>query len=173
MKLAEKIAWKARLKSPWIIHFNSGGCNGCDIEIVDMLTPRHDIEQYGMLLKGTPRQADILVCTGPVTVQVAKRLKRIYEQMPEPKFVVAIGNCATTGGVFQECPFVMGGIDKILPVSAWVYGCPPRPEAMIAAIAKLLAKAEEDMLGIKENSKENDNRNVTEPKNIHEHKKQE
>ena len=149
MNFLQKIAWKNRLKSPWIAHFNCGGCNGCDIEIVDALTPRHDLEQYGILLRGTPRQADVLVVAGPVTVQVAERLKRIYEQMPEPKLVVAVGNCATTGGVFQECPFVLGGIDKVVPVAAWVYGCPPRPEAIVAAIATLLNKTKEDILGIK------------------------
>ncbi|MHA1954022.1 MAG: NADH-quinone oxidoreductase subunit B family protein [Candidatus Heimdallarchaeaceae archaeon] len=138
------------LKSPWIIHMNAGGCNGCDIEIVDALTPRHDIEQYGITLRGTPRQADVLVITGPVTLQVAERVKRVYEQMPLPKFVVAVGNCSTSGGVFQECPFILGGIDHVLPIDAWVYGCPPRPENIVAAVATLLGKLKGDLLGIEQ-----------------------
>jgi membrane-bound hydrogenase subunit mbhJ len=127
---------------------NAGGCNGCDIEIVDALTPRHDLEQYGIVLKGTPRQADVLVITGGVTLQIAERVKRIYEQMPAPKFVVAVGNCSTSGGVFQECPWVLGGLDYIIPVDAYVYGCPPRPENIVAAIATLLDKLKDDLIGI-------------------------
>jgi len=147
-RFLKKVGVNCAIRSPWIIHMNAGGCNGCDIEIVDALTPRHDLEQYGILLRGTPRQAEVLVITGPITLQVAERVKRIYEQMPAPKFVVAVGNCATTGGVFQEAPFVLGGIDTLLPVDAWVYGCPPRPETIVAAVANLLGKIKEDILGV-------------------------
>ena len=132
------VTW-ARVKSPWIIHFNTGACNACDIEIVAALTPRFDIERFGILLKGTPRHADVLVCSGPVTNQITDRIVRIYEQMPEPKFVVAVGSCATSGGVFQGCYNVCGGIDAVIPVSAYVPGCPARPEAIIDGVAKLLA----------------------------------
>ena len=132
------VTW-ARVKSPWIIHFNTGACNACDIEIVAALTPRFDIERFGILLKGTPRHADVLVCSGPVTNQITDRIVRIYEQMPEPKFVVAVGSCATSGGVFQGCYNVRGGIDAVIPVSAYVPGCPARPEAIIDGVAKLLA----------------------------------
>lgn len=86
----------ARINSPWAIHYNSGSCNGCDIEILATLTPRYDIERFGIKLQGSPRHADVLICTGPVTLQSRDRLKRIYEQMPEPKFVVAVGSCATS-----------------------------------------------------------------------------
>ncbi len=160
MNFLQKLAWKSRLKSPWIVHFNTGGCNGCDIEVVDALTPRHDIEQYGILLRGTPRQADVLVACGPITAQTAKRVRQIYEQMPEPKFVVAVGNCACTGGVFQECPFVLGGIDKVVPVAAWVNGCPPRPEAIVGAVATLLGKAEKDILGVEKKAIEEEKEEV-------------
>jgi ech hydrogenase subunit C len=137
MLLDRVITW-ARVKSPWVIHFNSGACNGCDIETLDALTPRFDLERFGVLLKGTPRHADVLVCTGPVTWQTKDRLIRIYEQMAEPKFVVAVGTCACSGGVFQGCYCVKGGIDSVIPVSAYVPGCAARPEAIIDAVVKLV-----------------------------------
>ena len=129
----------ARVNSPWVLHFNSGSCNGCDIEILATLTPRFDVERFGIKLQASPRQADILLCTGPVTRQARERLIRIYEQMPEPKYVVAIGSCALSGGVFQGCYNVMGGIDQVIPVSAFIPGCPPRPEAIIDGVVKLLS----------------------------------
>lgn len=128
----------ARVNSPWAIHFNSGSCNGCDIEILATLTPRYDLERFGIKLQGSPRHADVLICTGPVTRQARDRLVRIYEQMPEPKFVVAVGSCALSGGVFEGLYNVSGGIDTVIPVDAYVPGCPPRPEAIIDGVAKLL-----------------------------------
>ncbi|MBS7618932.1 NADH-quinone oxidoreductase subunit B, partial [Candidatus Bathyarchaeota archaeon] len=77
------ITW-SRIRSPWLLHFNTGGCNGCDIEVLATLTPRYDLERFGCLLKGSPRHADVMVVTGPVTRQVRDRLIRVYEQMPEP-----------------------------------------------------------------------------------------
>ncbi len=140
MSLVRKIMTWARIKSPWIIHFNTGACNACDIEILAALTPRYDLERFGVQLKGTPRHADVLVCSGPVTLQTKDRLLRIYEQMAEPKFVVAVGTCASSGGVFNGCYGVKGGIDTIIPVSAYIPGCPVRPEAIIDGVVKLLAK---------------------------------
>ncbi len=134
----EKVKTWARLNSPWVIHFNSGSCNGCDIEILATLTPHYDVERFGIKLKGSPRHADVLVVTGPVTEQARERLKRIYEQMPDPKFVVAVGSCAISGGVFKGCYNVAGGVDQVIPVHAYVPGCPPRPEAIIDGIVKLL-----------------------------------
>ncbi|NTU61995.1 MAG: NADH-quinone oxidoreductase subunit B family protein [Chloroflexi bacterium] len=128
----------ARINSPWAIHYNSGSCNGCDIEILATLTPRYDLERFGVKLQGSPRHADVLICTGPVTLQSRDRLKRIYEQMPEPKFVVAVGTCATSGGAFQGCYNVVGHIDEVIPVNAYIPGCPPRPEAIIDGVVKLL-----------------------------------
>jgi NADH-quinone oxidoreductase B subunit len=138
MALIEKLVTWARIKSPWIIHFNSGACNGCDIEILASLTPRFDLERFGVLLKGTPRHADVLVCSGPVTRQTKDRLIRIYEQMPEPKFVVAVGTCACSGGVFDGCYNILGGINSAIPVSAYIPGCAASPEAIIDGVAKLL-----------------------------------
>lgn len=130
----------ARVNSPWVVHFNSGSCNGCDIEILATLTPRYDLERLGVKLKGSPRHADVLLCTGPVTRQARERLIRVYEQMHDPKFVVAVGSCALSGGVFHECYNVMGGIDQVIPVDAYIPGCPPRPEAIIDGVVKLLAQ---------------------------------
>lgn len=142
MKFMKKLVTWARIKSPWIIHFNTGACNACDIEIVAALTPRFDIERFGILLKGTPRHADVLVCSGPVTRQIEDRLVRIYEQMPEPKFVVATGTCACSGGVFAGCYNVKGGIDAVLPVSVYIPGCPASPAAIIDGVVKLLSTLE-------------------------------
>ena len=128
----------ARVNSPWAIHFNSGSCNGCDIEILATLTPRYDLERFGIKLQGSPRHADVLICTGPVTRQARDRLVRVYEQMPEPKFVVVVGSCGLSGGVFEGSYAVLGGVDTVLPVSAYVPGCPPRPEAIIHGVVALL-----------------------------------
>ncbi len=128
----------ARLNSPWVLHFNSGSCNGCDIEILATLTPRYDLERFGVKLQASPRHADILLCTGAVTRQARERLIRIYEQMHEPKLVVAIGSCALSGGTFRGCYNVMNGIDEVIPVNAYIPGCPPRPEAIIDGVVKLL-----------------------------------
>jgi NADH-quinone oxidoreductase B subunit len=136
--IIDKVINWARIKSPWIIHFNTGACNACDIEILASLTPVYDLERFGILLRGTPRHADVLVCSGPVTLQTKDRLKRIYDQMAEPKFVVAVGTCACSGGVFQGCYCVSGGIDTVIPVSAYIPGCPARPEAIIDGVVKLL-----------------------------------
>ena len=142
MPVLKRVVTWARIKSPWILHFNSGACNACDIEIIAALTPRYDIERFGIQLKATPRHADVLVCSGPVTRQIQDRLVRIYEQMAEPKFVVACGTCACSGGVFQGCYNVMQGIDAVLPVSAYIPGCPASPPAIMDCVVKLLKSLE-------------------------------
>ncbi|NSW52474.1 MAG: NADH-quinone oxidoreductase subunit B family protein [Anaerolineae bacterium] len=128
----------ARVNSPWAIHYNSGGCNGCDIELLATTTPRYDLERFGIKLQGSPRHADILLATGPATLQSIEPLRRIYTQMPDPKYVVAIGSCALSGGVFHGCYNVLGDLSRILPVDAYIPGCPPRPEAIIYGIVALL-----------------------------------
>lgn len=143
MGVIQRIVTWARIKSPWILHFNTGACNACDIEIIAALTPRYDLERFGVQLKGTPRHADVLVCSGPVTKQIEDRLVRIYEQMPEPKFVVAVGTCACTGGVFNGCYNIKGGIKSTIPVSAFIPGCPASPKAIIDGMVKLLQSLEE------------------------------
>ncbi len=143
MKLIEKaVAWGTR-KSPWVIHFNAGACNGCDIEVVDALTPRFDLERAGVLKQGSPRHADVLLVTGAVTLQVRDRLLQIYNQMPSPKFVVAVGACACTGGIFRDSYCVTGGVDTVLPVDIYVPGCAVRPEVLTAAVTKLLETLEQ------------------------------
>ena len=130
----------ARRKSPWLVHFNTGGCNACDIEVVAALTPRYDLERFGALLKGSPRHGDVLVVTGPVTRQIKDRLIRVYEQMPEPRFAVCVGNCCASSGVYRGCYNVYPGLDSVIPVNAYVYGCPPKPEAIVKGVAALLSK---------------------------------
>jgi NADH-quinone oxidoreductase B subunit len=134
---AKLVRW-SRKKSPWILHLNSGACNACDIEIVAALTPRFDVERFGVLLKATPRHADVIVATGPVTRQLKDRIIRIYEQTPDPKFVVAVGACALSGCVYRGAYNILGGLDQVIPVTAYVPGCPARPDAIMDGIVKLL-----------------------------------
>jgi len=133
---------KSFKKSLWVFHCNSGSCNGCDIEIIAALCPRYDLERFGIKLVGTPRHADALLVTGPVTRQQAERVKRVYEQMPDPKVVIAIGNCGNTGDVFYESYNLVGPLQEVLPVDIHVIGCPPRPENIIHAVAKAWTKLE-------------------------------
>lgn len=102
------------------------------------LSPRYDLERFGILQKGSPRHADVLVVTGPVTRQSKNRLLRIYEQMPSPKSVVAIGSCATSGAPFNGSYNVHEGVDNVVPVDIYVSGCPPRPEAIIHGLMSLV-----------------------------------
>ncbi|MCD6510596.1 MAG: NADH-quinone oxidoreductase subunit B family protein [Thermoprotei archaeon] len=130
--------------SPWIFHLHCGGCNGCDIELLATLTPRYDVERLGIKLVSSPRHADILVVTGPMPKHIIPFAKRVYEQVPEPKVVVAVGSCACSGGVFagidvnEENYALVGPIDKVFPVDVYVPGCPPKPEAIIQGIAKAI-----------------------------------
>ena len=142
MSTSKLLNW-ARRNSPWLLHFNTGACNGCDIEVVALLTPRYDVERFGIKLEPSPRHADVLVVTGVVTKQCISRLKTIYEQMPSPKFVIAIGACACSGGIFQGCYGVSQRLDKIIPVDVYIPGCPPKPEAIVQGVAKLLEKLKE------------------------------
>ena len=145
MTLSQRLVNWARLKSPWITIFNSGACNACDIEAIAALTPRFDVERFGILAKGSPRHADILVVTGPVTLKQRERLRRIYDQMPEPKYVVAMGSCGASGGVFRGLYHVVGGVNKVIPVDVWIGGCPPRPDEIIEGCVKALQIRDQDM----------------------------
>ena len=129
-------------RSIWVFLCNSGSCNGCDIEIVATLTPRYDIERFGMKLVGSPRHADALLVTGPVTKYMTERLKHIYDQMPDPKVVIVVGNCGCSGDVFYKSYNLDGPVDQVLPVDVYVHGCPPRPEAIIEGVAKAVLKLE-------------------------------
>ncbi len=125
-------------KSPWVLHYETGGCNGCAIELVAALTPRFDVERFGILKKATPRHADILAVTGPVTRHTKERLERIHEQMPEPKAVIGIGSCPTTCNLYDKCYNTVGPLDEVIPTASFVPGCPPKPEAIIDGVVKTL-----------------------------------
>ena len=127
----------AQKNSIWVLSFNTGGCNGCDIEILDLLTPRYDVERLGIMVEASPRHADVLLCTGPVTRQARSGLWQIYSQMPSPKWVVAVGSCSNTGGMFLDSETVLGGVDSVLPVDIYIPGCPARPEAIIEGLLNL------------------------------------
>ena len=139
-KVINQVRDWARQNSIWAVHFNSGSCNGCDIEILATLTPRYDVERFGIKLQGSPRHADVLIVTGPVTRQARERLIRTYEQMPEPKFVISVGSCSISGGVFEGCYNCIGAVDAVIPVDVFIPGCPPRPEAIIDGIIQLLTE---------------------------------
>lgn len=129
-------------RSLWVFHLNTGSCNGCDIEIVAGLTPRYDLERFGIKLVGSPKHADVLLVTGPVTHKMADRVKRVYEQTPEPKVVIVVGTCGTSGGVFYNSYNLLGPVDKIIPVDIYVPGCPARPEAIINGVLQVWIKLE-------------------------------
>jgi Ni,Fe-hydrogenase III small subunit len=134
---------QALLRSLWVFHASSGSCNNCDIEILDCLTPRHDIERFGMQLAPSIKHADVILVTGSCNRKAVARLQRVYAQAPKPCFVVAIGECALSRGMFinsYNCPVPL---DTILPVDVYIPGCPPKPEAMIAGLVKLIEKVKE------------------------------
>jgi membrane-bound hydrogenase subunit mbhJ len=136
MKLWSRLVCYARRRSPWLFHMNSGSCNGCDIELVAALTPRYDCEQLGVRLEGSPRHADILCITGPVTRNAVGAIHTVYEQVCGPKAVVAIGSCPATTNVFIDSRTLDGPLQKHVPVDVFVPGCPPRPDAIIQGVAK-------------------------------------
>jgi len=127
-------------KSPWILHYDASSCNGCDIEVLACLTPLFDIERFGAVNVGNPKHADLLLITGGVNAQTMPVVKQLYEQMPSPKAVVAVGACACTGGIFKECYNMIGGADEAIPVDVYVSGCAARPEAIIDGVVKALDK---------------------------------
>lgn len=124
-----------RKSSIHVCLINTGGCNGCDIEVVALLSPRYDLEQYGIYVHNNPREADVILVTGAMSEQWKKNLQRIYAKAPEPKVVVAIGNCPLTGDVFnQEGCKIYAPVSDFIPVAAEIPGCPPRPSEILAAI---------------------------------------
>ena len=130
-------------KSPWLLHYNASSCNGCDIEILAALTPLYDVERFGIINTGNPSHADISVVTGSVNEQNKEVFKNLYDQIPEPKVVVAVGICTSSGGVFRDCYNVSGGVDTIIPVDVCVPGCSVRPEALIEGGVKAIGVLEQ------------------------------
>jgi membrane-bound hydrogenase subunit mbhJ len=136
--MLKNLCKKMFAKSLWVYHANSGGCNGCDIEVLNALTPYYDVERFGIKLVGSPRHADVMLCQGPAMRSTAKALVRAYEAMPAPKLVFAIGSCACGGGIWHDSYTVLGPLEKLLPVNYFIPGCPPRPEAIIYGVAVAL-----------------------------------
>jgi NADH-quinone oxidoreductase B subunit len=137
-RIGAKVVCYARRKSPWVLHLDTGGCNGCSIETFAVLSPRYDAERLGVLSKANPRHSDVLIISGAVTRKMEPRLRRIYEQTPEPKVVMAVGSCAISKGVFHDAYNISGPLDRIMPVDVYVPGCPPKPEAIIQGLVKAL-----------------------------------
>lgn len=130
-------------RSPWLLHYDGSSCNGCDIEVLACLTPVYDAERFGIINTGDPMQADIFLITGGINTQNQAVVKQLYDQMPNPKVVVAVGVCACTGGVFKECYNIIGGADTTIPVDIYVPGCAARPQAIIDGIVKAVALFQE------------------------------
>jgi len=143
MKFLEKFIKQGSLKSPWLLHFDCGSCNGCDIEILACLTPLYDVERFGIINTGNPKHADLLMVTGGINYRNMHALKNLYEQMLDPKIVMAIGACANSGGVFKDAYNILGGADKVIPVDVYVPGCPPKPEAIIDGVVEALGLLEQ------------------------------
>jgi ech hydrogenase subunit C len=142
-------------KSPWIIHYDASSCNGCDIEVLACLTPIFDVERLGVVNTGNPKHADIFLVTGAVNEQSRDVIRNIYNQMPEPKVVVAVGICAASGGIFRECYNISGGIDSVIPVDVYVPGCASRPEAIVDGVVQALGVLEQkhqDMKAVPQNT---------------------
>ncbi len=127
-------------RSPWVFHLGASACNNCDIEILDTLTPKFDIERFGMVLVGSPRHADILLVSGIVNRQSIEKFKHVYDEVPKPKLVVAVGVCACSADMFRDSYNFVKPVDEIIPVDVYVPGCPPKPEAIISGIIKALEK---------------------------------
>lgn len=131
----KKLIANSMSKSPWLFHINAGSCNGCDIELVAVLTPRYDAERLGFKLSGTPRHADIVVVSGPVTAQTKDRVLRTIAQVPEPRVIVTLGSCPASGNVFKGSYSVVGPLDKYVPVDVAIAGCAVKPETVIDGLA--------------------------------------
>ena len=131
--------YKKRLaRSLWVFHVSASPCNNCDIEILDLLTPRYDVERFGIKLVGSVRHADVLLLSGIINDKVAPKVRRLYEQAPKPVFVVAVGTCPTSGCCFKNSYNTVARREDTIPIDMYIPGCPPKPEAMIEAIAKLM-----------------------------------
>src|ERR1043165_2342941 len=133
MMASKPVQW-ARKNSLWSLTF---GLSCCAIEMMATAAPKYDLDRFEMIFRATPRQADVMIVAGWVSVKMAPFIKRLYDQMPEPKYVIAMGGCASAGGPYRDSITIVKGFDHIIPVDVYVYGCPPRPENLINGIVKL------------------------------------
>ena len=151
MKLLQTLAERAKdlaVRSPWIYRINAGSCNGCDVECATTaLIPRYDVERLGCQYCGSPRHADIVLITGPLTARVKDKVLRVWNEIPEPKVTVAVGICPISGGVFREGYSIEGPVDRYLPIDVNVPGCPPRPQAIMEGVLEAVAIWRERMEG--------------------------
>jgi Ni,Fe-hydrogenase III small subunit/formate hydrogenlyase subunit 6/NADH:ubiquinone oxidoreductase subunit I len=146
----ESVGQKAREKiqkllgrSLSIREVDAGSCNGCELEIIALNNPIYDIERFGIHFVASPRHADMLLVTGPVTRNMELALLKTYRAMPEPKLVVAVGACGISGGIFGENYASLGGVDKVVPVDVYIPGCPPRPQALLQGILLAVGRLQE------------------------------
>jgi len=133
-------------RSLHIREVDAGSCNGCEVEVVSLSNPIYDIERFGIHIAASPRHADLLLVTGPVTRNMELALLKTYNATPSPKLVVAMGSCACNGGIFGNTYASCGGVDKLLPVDVYIPGCPPRPQAVIFGLMVAMDKIEQKMV---------------------------
>jgi NADH-quinone oxidoreductase B subunit len=142
-KLDDLMNW-ARLSSLWPLSF---GIACCAIEMMGSMASTYDLDRFGVFPRPSARQADVIIIAGTVTFKMAERIKRLYEQMPEPKYVISMGSCSNCGGPYWQHGYhVVKGVDRVIPVDIYVQGCPPRPEALIGGILELQKKIEGESL---------------------------
>ena len=140
-ELAAKLDHAARRRlghSLSIREVDAGSCNGCELEIHALNNAFYDLERFGLRFVASPRHADVLLVTGPVTKNMREALRRTYDATPDPKWVVAVGDCAVDGGIFSGSYAVVGAVEKVVPVDLHIRGCPPRPTQLLAGLLALL-----------------------------------